>query len=62
MKIYNIFFIHSSFDGQFRLAPCLAVVNSGIVNVGVRVSFQVRIYACLGTGLLNHMAALILVF
>ena len=47
--LHHIFSIHSSFDGQFRLFPYLATVNSVIVNIGVRVSFQVRVLGTLGT-------------
>ena len=34
------FFIYSSINRQFRLLPCLAIVNSGAVNIGVLYLFE----------------------
>ena len=59
--MYHIFFIHSSVGG---LLPCLAIVNSTGMNIGVHIFFQIRVFAdvCLRVGLLDGMVALFLGF
>ena len=36
---YLIFFIHSSVDGNLDCFHVLAIVNSAVMNIGVRVAF-----------------------
>ena len=61
--VSHIFFIYSSVNGHLICFHLLAIVNSAAVNVGVHVSFQIRIfvfflYICLGVGLLDDMVTL----
>ena len=39
--MYHIFFIHSSVDGHVGCFHVLDIVNSAVMNIGVRVSFQI---------------------
>ena len=41
--MYHIFFIHSSVDGHFGCFHVLATGNSAAVNIGVHVSFWIRV-------------------
>ena len=45
MYIYHIFFIHSSVNGYLGYFHVLAIVNSAAVNIGVHVSFQLRVFS-----------------
>ena len=44
MYIYHIFFIHLSVDGNLGYFHVLAIVNSVSINIGVHVSFQIRVF------------------
>ena len=39
-KIKDIFFIHSSVDGHLDCFHVLAIVNSAVINIRVRMSFE----------------------
>ena len=44
MYTHHIFFIHSSVHGHLGCLHALAVVNSAAVNIGVHVSFWIRVF------------------
>ena len=58
---HHVFLIHSPVNGQLGYFHVLAIVNSGGMNTGVRVSFWIEFSSdiCPGVGLLE---ALFLVF
>ena len=62
--LYHVFFTHLSVDGHLGCFHVLAIVNSIIMNIWLRVSFLVIICLnkCPGVGLLDHMLILFLVF
>ena len=43
MYMYYIFLIHSSFDGRLGCFRVLATVDSAAVNIGVNISFSVKV-------------------
>ena len=42
--MYHIFFIHFSVDGHLGCFHVLAIVNSAIMNLGLHVHFQTKIF------------------
>ena len=43
--ILHIFFIHLSIDGHLGFFHVLAAVNSAAVNIGVYVSFRIKVFS-----------------
>ena len=62
--MYHIFLIRSSVDRHLGCFHVLAIVNSASVNIGVHVSFSMKVLSeyMPGVGLLGHMVVLYLVF
>ena len=48
IDIYHIFFIHSSVYGHLACFHVLAIVNCAVMNIGVHVSFQIRVFILFG--------------
>ena len=62
--MYHIFCIHFSIYEHVGGFQVLATVNSTAVDVGLHVSFQIRVFSCVcpGVGLQGPTVALFLVF
>ena len=48
MYMYHIIFIHSSVDGHLGCSYVLAIGTAEALNIGVRVSFRIRVFAFSG--------------
>ena len=42
--MYHIVLIHLSVDGRFGCFHVLAIINSAVLNIGVHVSFLIRVF------------------
>ena len=64
--IYHIFLSQVSISGHLGCFHILAILSSAAVNIGIYISFQIGVFVFPdiypGVGLLDHMAALFLVF
>ena len=60
---YHIIFIHSSVEGHLGCFHFLTTVISAVMNIGVHVSFLIKIFIfldiCPGVKLLDHMLLLL---
>ena len=65
-NIWNVFFIHSSVDRHLGSFHVLAVVSNVVMNIGVYVSFQIKVLSflvlCPRVRLLDHMQLYFLLF
>ena len=66
LLIYHIFFIPSSVDGHLGSFHIMAVVNSAVINIGVHISYQIRVFLFLAkypeVGQLGNMVVLFFLF
>ena len=62
--MYIYILIHSCVDGHLGCFHVLAILNSAAMNVGMHVSFSMKVLSgyMLRMGLLHHMVVLYLVF
>ena len=62
--IYHIFFTHSSVNGHLHCFHVLTFINNAAINIGVAIHLELQfpLDRCPGMGLLDHVAALVLVF
>ena len=66
LRVYHIFFIHSSVDRHLGCLHVLAIVRSAALNIRVHASFQIKVFIfsryMSRMGLLDHIVTLYLVF